>query len=186
MLRRNKKENTRTIFRHSSHAVHKKIIEMLEQQTNENLPQNCEDLQKLDDEAIYQVTNRIFCTVYAEIFANVPFSSHPILVSLQEENGIDMGAHHFDRFSAICIASFISKAMHQELLSYLMSDARRPVSVIVDGASDHMRHHYLVVLIQTLEHNRAMNYFYRLIPIGSDESAEGLYRAIIDAWFDEG
>ncbi len=58
--RKNKKENTDTIFRHSLHARHKKIIEMLQQQTNETIPQNCEDLHKLDDKAIYQVINRFF------------------------------------------------------------------------------------------------------------------------------
>ena len=45
---------------------------------------------------------------------------------------------------------------------------------------------FLVALIQTLEEYRVVNYFYSLIPIPSDESAESLKTVVLKKFEDDG
>ena len=52
------------------------------------------------------VTQKMFRTVYFEVKYNLPFSSHPSLVTLQLLNGITFGTHHRSADYAIKITEF--------------------------------------------------------------------------------
>lgn len=133
-----------------------------------------------------QVTSRMFRTVYTEVFLNLPFDSHGAMVLLREANGLDMGSHHYGRTSAIKMINFISETMHANLIMYLtksdQAKNKKPISLIVDSSTDPRQRHFFAVLFQTLEEGKPVVYFYKLIELSSDESAQGLFNVISEEW----
>jgi hypothetical protein len=79
------------------------------------------------------------------------------------------------------ITQFISDEMHDRLVTHIMN-TDYPISVILDSATDSKQNHYMVVLLHTLEDNKPHTYFYRLLQVGSDESARALMHIIQTAW----
>jgi len=61
-----------------------------------------------------------------------------------------------------------------------------PVSIILDGSTSTDVVHYLVVLFQTLESNRLIVYFYRLIKLGVQETARAQLAALLEAFTEDG
>ena len=109
---------------------------------------------------------------------------HAALVQLQEANGVNMGHRFVGRYGASAMVEFISKTMKNDfILSVTQSNS--PLAIIVDGSSDLVKQHYLVVLLQTVLDGQPTVVFYGLIPIGVDESAKGLYNAIMSVWEEE-
>ena len=69
--------------------------------------------------------------------------------------------------------------MHNRLLDHIRSSPY-PISIIVDGSTDISNNHLLAILIQTLEDEMPMNYYYALVKLQTDESAESQTQALID------
>ena len=69
--------------------------------------------------------------------------------------------------------------MHEILLTNLVKYSDIPISTILDSSTDNSGRHYLIVLFQTLEEERPIVYFYRLIHLDMDESADGLCNSLI-------
>ncbi|CAG7729801.1 unnamed protein product [Allacma fusca] len=55
----------------------------------------------------------------------------------------------------------------------------RPLSIILDTATDSMGHGHLVVLCQTLENDEPKIYFYKLICMGADLTSDGFLRTLL-------
>ena len=53
-------------------------------------------------------------------------------------------------------------------------------------STDTRQKHYLVVLFQAIENNTPKVYFYRLLPIGEDETAVGLLNVMKEAFQQDG
>jgi hypothetical protein len=119
----------------------------------------------------------MFRTVFVEVKLNLPFLAHPKMISLQKMNGLNMGNLHATQFSANTITIFISNVMHEALIDHII-EFNSPLSLIVDGSTDNPKH-FLVVLIQTMEDFHPVVYFYKLIQIPSDESAQSLSNILI-------
>ena len=183
-LKRHKDDNRQMIQEHTGSSGHVKILNQLKEASESQIPtlfENIHEAWSEHDGGVLKVTSRMFRTVYAETKLNIPFVSHGALVQLQELNGVDMGIKFRHRTQVPTIVEFISNDMHETLISYIMSEPR-PISIMVDEATNTRQEHFLVVLFQTLEKGVPMTYFYRNIQLGSDESARGLFNSITQAW----
>ena len=133
------------------------------------------------ENAKYGVTARMFRVVYFQVKLNFPLMHHNEFVKLFKLNNVAMGTRHYERTKATDMADFISKSMNKELLQAI-KNSDTPVSIITDAATDKSQNHYLVVLLQIIENNAPKVVFWRLLDVGSDESAEGLLIILIKAF----
>lgn len=167
--------NTNMLNDHAKSPVHLGIVERLKVKREKRLAtvvNAAEKKKEAEENGKYQVTANMFKVSYASIRANIPFMSHNLIVNVVKSIGGNLGVHHYESTSAVRMAEVISKEMHETLRKSLISK-KFPMSIILDGTTDMGLHHYLVVLIQTLEDNRPVMYFYKLIELVADESAEG-------------
>lgn len=175
------------IREHSKNQGHLAIIQKLQEAKERKLDREFEAIQAEEasrDNHFLEATSRMFRTVYVAAKKNIPFMSHPDLVRLQQLNGLNLGNHHFERTSATRMVETISKGMHRNIINHMLSISS-PVSIILDGSSDSNGQHYLIVYFQAIEDNTPVMYFYKLIPTSTDESAEGLYTCLTDAFKNE-
>lgn len=186
-LKPTKKANSDAINEHPNTPSHLAVIAKLKEQQKNVLPEAMADVQALEEakeNKLYQVTANMMKTVYAEVRMNVPFMYHPYLVELLNLHGVNVGFHHFDKTGATRMMAVISMEMHLTLLKTI-KEKNYPCSLIVDTSTSIGLYHYLTVLIQTLENERPVIYFYRLIEVGEDSSADGLLRALKGAIYSE-
>ena len=106
------------------------------------------------------------------------FNQHETIVALQKVHGINFATHYSGVNSPVQITHSISLQFYERFINNLLWNNEN-ISVILDSSSDLKRKYYLTVLFQTIEDNRVILYFYRLIPLGSDEIANGLYTELI-------
>lgn len=187
ILKKTKEENREIIQKHSNIPGHKAIIDKLMLLKKETLPQDFQNIQIQEQEAnnhYLEVTMRMFRTVYIEIKRNIPFEAHSALVDLQKFNGIDMGFHHFSRKSATTMTEVMSNLMHETLMKHLVAK-NSPVSIILDGSTDISRTHNMIVYFLAVEDHTPVMYFYKLIECSLDQSANGFFIALKDAFSKE-
>ena len=130
------------------------------------------------ENAVYAATNRRFRSIHTLTKRGWSIESHDDLISLQRANGLPMGTHYINYAGAVKMLKFVYHDDHDTLIDFIMQEVK-PLSLIVDAATDSMKNHYLVVLFQTLEHNAPVVNFYKNIPIGSNESAKALRDKIV-------
>ena len=182
-LKTSLKANSNAINDHPKSAAHLNVISKLKELQKDSLPDVMASVQSLEEEKdnqLYQITAMMMKTVYAEVRMNVPFMYHPYLVELITLHGAKTGTHHHDKNGAIRMMNLMSSEMHQTLLKTL-KEKNYPCSLIVDTSTSIGLYHYLTVLIQTLENERPVVYFYRLIEAGADSTAGGLLTVLKNA-----
>ena len=130
-----------------------------------------------DDNLILKPTSNFFRTVYTMVRANIPFESIKHLVNLQEIHGVELGKLYQNIPGVHDMTLTISEVMKNKLFEFLKKN-NNPLSLIID-ASD-AGYHYLSVMIQTIENNRPVVYFYELIKLTADESGKGLFNSLIE------
>lgn len=175
-LRTTKKKNTDQINEHPKTNGHFSVIEMLKEEQKNRLPKIMTTVQETEEQRhneINKITANMMKTVYAEVRMNTPFQYHPFMVELLKLHGVNVGYHHYDKNGAQRMSAVISSEMHKTLLEALVKN-NYPCSLIIDGSTSIGLYHYLTVLLQTLENERPVVYFYRLIDVGQDSSATGL------------
>lgn len=179
-------KNRDIISGHAGSKTHLSIVEILKKGNQKRLRTDFEVIRReneSNDNNRLKVTSRMLRTVYVSNRLTMPFSSHSGLVTLQELNDIDMGRHHYERTSCTRITEFISRKMHETLITSLL-EKNVPISIIIDGSSDTSRIHYLIMYFQTIEKDYPVIYFYRLLEV-NDETSLGLFNLIKNAWESE-
>ena len=173
------KDNYNLITRHYNSKYHKEVIRILAEQTQLSLSNKFVEAQnKIDnDNLILKPTSNFFRTVYTMVRANIPFESIKHLVNLQEIHGVDLGKLYQTNKGVHEMTLTISEVMKNKLIDFLKKN-NNPLSLIIDAAE--AGYHYLSVMIQTIENNGPIVYFYELIKLTSDESGQGLYNSLID------
>lgn len=182
ILKKSKEENRELIKKHSTIPGHKAIIDKLIALKKDF--QNIQIDQQKQNNNYLEVTMRMFRTVFIEVKRNIPFDAHNALVDLQILNGLDMGFHHFSRKSATTMTEVISNLMHETLMKHLVSK-NSPVSIILDGSTDLSRTHSMIVYFLAVEDHTPVMYFYKLVECSLDQSAEGFFKALKDAFSKE-
>ena len=134
--------------------------------------------QDTGENAVYAATNRRFRSIYTLAKQGWSLRSHNELIKLQRANGLPMGEHYINYPGAIKMLKFVYHDNHEKLIDTIMNSGH-PISLITDAATDNVRNHYLAVLFQTLEHGAPVVYFYKLIPLGSNENAKALLNKIV-------
>ena len=176
------------INHHGYHKVHKEVIEVIKKKTIKSYGSTILNLQRKKAEEQQSEKQKplvsMLKTVYTEAKLNLPFSAHSAVVDLQKSNGADLGYHHFSRATAAKMVHFMSLNMHETMIKYV-TEQDNPISIIVDAATDARQHHYLTILLHTIEDGSPMVYFYGNVMLTDDESANGLYKAIIKRWSEE-
>ena len=180
--------NIKKLREHSKTAVHVAVINYLKTTKAKTLADEFKEAERKQNDrdlGKYRATANMLRIVYTEVKLNIPLTSHQTLIQLISTTGGEVGIHHYERTSATRMAKFISDIFHQNLVNYILkSDG--PWSIICDGSTDAWQNHYLVVLLQGIEENLPKVYLYRLILIGSDETAQGLLDLIVDAFGSDG
>ena len=177
-------KNQEIISKHSHTTMLQKFITVLQSRKQESIVEGFKEATERQNEEtndVFRVTALMFRLVFAEVMLNIPLASHPKLVDLMQQNGADMGYHHYDRRSTQRIVDFISNSMHRELLKTLNENSP-DVSIILDGSTDPRQNHYLIVFLQAVEEYKPVVYFYRLIPLSMDETAEGLLKTLQESF----
>lgn len=98
---------------------------------------------------------------------------------MQKLNGIDLGTHHYERSGWTSMTNHISEQMHEILIDTLIK-AEMPISVI-DDSTDKGNVHFKIVHFQTIENDRPVIYFYKLIETKSETGSAG-FEALEIAW----
>ena len=169
-------------------GTHKQVISYLKNKKQKMITKQFEEAEKKQSATYcdkYCVTAIMFRIVYAAVKLNIPLMHHRDMVQLIHSSGGSVGYHHFEHTSALKMGTLISETFHQQLIDYILqSDS--PRSIICDAATDPRQNHYLSVLLQGIEDNLPKVYFYRLILLGSDETAEGLLQVLLKAFDEDG
>ena len=139
--------------------------------TDEQLRQDAEN------NGFFKAQNGFFRNCFTAAKLYLSFEAHPALLTLEKMNGLNMGTHFRDAAYAQKGQMFISQMMHENLVKYL-KDEQPPVGLMIDESTDLSQHKYLVVLLQAPEKNIATVYFYKLLKIGSDETAPGIFNIV--------
>ena len=122
-------------------------------------------------------TAAMFKIVFTETKAFVPFNSHDIVTGLIDSLGVKLGTHSLTRKAPPVYLREISKEYQRTLLEYLQKE-KPPMSLILDSAMDSVGIEHVALLLQTLEYDKPVVYFLRLVKIGVDTTAEG-YKTLI-------
>ena len=184
------KRNVERILTHSNTKVHQLIVNELIKEKEMNLPDEFKLANRLQNEKsndYYKVTASMMRLVYLEVKINIPLGSHKYLVQQNELAGAPMGYHHYDHITARKMALFISNHMLKIFLDQLKDDSSwTPISIICDGSTDAHQAHYFIVFFQTVIDNKSHIIFYRLLKLGSDETANGLLNTLVSSFQNDG
>lgn len=180
------KKNQETISNHAKSVIHANIISRLKVEAAKRqrieISQN-EQTEEMNDYERLLITARMFRSVYVLNKLSLPYSDHAGLAMLQKNNGLDMGYHHYERTGCTKMSQFMSDIMHEILIEYL-TENKMPISIIVDDTTDLSTVHYKIVYFQTMEDNRPVIYFYKLIELKA-ETGEAHFEAVRSAWGNE-
>ena len=101
------------------------------------------------------------------------------MVQLQEGHKVDMGTGCASFFTHRNMGASIGKSMHDRLILFFKK-SQAPLSIVVDATTDTSNNHVLAVIIQTTENEVPVQFFYALLQIGSDETAEAQTALLVD------
>ncbi|XP_031639159.1 E3 SUMO-protein ligase KIAA1586-like, partial [Contarinia nasturtii] len=181
-----KKKNQETLSEHAKSKAHANVISKLQQDAAKKQRTSFlqgEEAEETKDNNYLEVTARIIRTVFVINKLSLPFSDHAALISLQQLNGLSMGWHHFDRTACTKITADISAYMHDTLINSLIQN-EMPISIIIDDSTDAGNVHFKIVYFQTIESDRPVIYFYKLIELSAGTGIGG-FQAITSAWESE-
>jgi len=134
------------------------------------------ELQALSD--LELSTARTILTSVAE-----SFEQHPTLMTLVEYYGITDIQHHRNVRSPAIFIKYVSNDMQETLVKHLEStELLVPMSIIVDTSTDRIGQDYLVVLVQSLENDKPVVYFFGIYIMGVDVSSKGYKEVILNAF----
>ena len=169
--------NEKEIRDHEKNPTHLKLKERLkEDQQNAGLFNDISYIEK----SRTLITSKVMLSVYSAVkHMGASFQSMEHLVDLQEINGLDMGSQCKTAATLTNMAASISKTMHNRLITSLQQSSS-PISIIVDGSTDKSNKHLLAVLFQTLEEDVPVTYYYGLLELKTDETAEGQTDVLMD------
>ena len=192
-LKSNRKRNHEAIRTYSANLNHQAILRDLKEMSKRSIQTSFLSAQEKANEKenqLYTVTANMMRTVFVETMLNYPISSHNSLVDLMKINGASMGYHHYERTSANRMLRLISNVMHDNFISFLRTNYEGidnpSLAITLDGSTDRHQNHCLIVYLQAIEENRPVMFFYHLLAIGTDETAEGLLNVLKAAFEEDG
>ena len=124
--------------------------------------------------------NNQFLTAFQEAKLRMSYKSHEGLTKLQAVNGCNMGRlHRTDKGSKIERLTMCKRYRHN--LKSFLQHYNGPVGVMLDESVDASHKSQMIVYIQGVEQNQPYVWYYRTIHV-TDATAEGLFKALTDAW----
>lgn len=173
----------KSIAAHPSSEWHQQLVDSEKTKKTASIMEamavaNGKALQNLN--VLQRSTARTITTVYAEIKMYIPFRSHETLVTFMEMQGLPISIHHRHQKTPPIIANLISSEFHQTLLSYILH-RNRPISIIMDTSTDSRGNDFLVMLFQTLEQDKPVVYYYKLVRVKGDVTALGYLNLVRQA-----
>lgn len=171
-----KKKNYGLIEFHHKSKYHRTIVQKLIEKKSKTLHNVFIEAQNKKETAnpVYQATAKMFRTVYGAIRMNLPFGSFGRLVELQKANGVELGSFFANDKGASKLMGVIYERMREILIEYLKKN-EKPLSLLIDTSTAGKQ--FMSVLIQTLENDRPVVYFYDLIELNS-ETGLSMYSAL--------
>lgn len=205
--------NLRKISLHSRKSSHLQSVEQEKLRLKSRISKTIQELQmkSIVCSKNYATAMRLL-DVYSSVKANIPFDRFPDIMQWLDGRNIAHGAHHRERTSVSRMVSHLSNEMNKILLDQLKNNRPKlkcnpssrcteeeqvqdrlnqklgtiPMSLLIDSLTDSSGNHVFVVLIQTLENDRVVVYYYKLLQVGFDETAEGYRDLITKQWNKDG
>ena len=177
--------NLKDISGHSTSVLHTTIVDKLIQFNIRDQNEFFDNAQRQEQvkHSELAVTMRLFQVIYSCIKAGVSFSKCEIIVELEKMHGVDIGSHFHYRVGFIRITRVIGDVFKTKLKNHLTC-TDYPLSLLVDTSNDNNHNKYLSVLIQTIEKDRPIVYFYRLLEL-KDETGAGMFDALFKAFHED-
>jgi hypothetical protein len=119
-----------------------------------------------------ETTIRVFRTMYTIAKQNRPFTDLPVVIELQELNGLNMGRVLHSNFSCANIVDHISKEMMNKIAQYIIEHNIK-ISVMVDESTTVSRKSVLVIRLRcTLnEDDPPLSFFWDLVELENTTAA---------------
>ena len=185
LMRSTKSRNRVAIRDHATSTGHLMVINGLKKRAAAEIPVRLFDAQKYagrEGTDLHATMNHFRAVFIAVCKHNVAFHAYEDMVLMMKLNGLDMGKHFGNRNGAAAITSFISEHMHEKLLKHII-DSQMDFGLIVDETTSKSHTKYFAVLIQGLEDERPITYFYRNIEIHSvTVTAQDLFKHLMEAF----
>ena len=170
--------NLRTINGHAKSGKHQEVIKALKAEGALGLEDMVAAMRrKVEMRNSEQKMTSMIRSIYAEARMNIPFASHKLVVNLQVLNGLDLGRRLTNHGDANKLTAFLSEQMHMQLVAYL-KDSGSNCAILIDESSDRRQRSFLVILLQVMEENTPVVYFYHLLQLSSNTTAQGLQGAM--------
>ena len=176
------KKNNELINNHFKDPRHIKVMQtyvIKKASTISDLYFTLQSRQDVGENSEYAATNRRFRSILTTAQEGWSLRSFKKLLKLQRINGLPVGDHYLHYRGVYKMLEFMYNEDHNKLIEHLMSDDNH-ISLIVDTATDITKTHYLIVLFQKLERHTPVVYFYKILRLGSDETAAGLRDTLIN------
>ena len=150
------------------HQEASEYVTSLQQAKNRRDVEAAERKVRENQKKFYRSTMDAMKLAWAELRAEVSFRSHPIFFEAVKDLGVNLGDYHANHYALRRYARAYSLGFHKRLLKHL-TEQNLPFSFMVD-ATTNRNVGFLVCLIQTLERDRPVLYFWRLIRLTRSES----------------
>ena len=175
--------NRATILGHVKTPIHQIIIRNLKLRKIARIRTMLGIAQKQSNEEVdFGPTLCLIRSAYFTFKVNLPFSSYNKLITLQILNKADCGTILHSRYAVVSAGALISKNIHIMLVEKIRRD-NIPFALIADESTSKNQAKYMVLLIQTLESDIPVVYFYRSIEIQTVFTpAEKLLKYILNAF----
>ena len=177
--------NRKAILDHATSTGHLMVINGLKKRVAAEIPLRLFDAQKnaAPEGTDLHATMNHFRAVYTAVGKhNVAFEAYDDMVLMMQLNGADMGRHFGNKDGAASITSFISEHMHGMLIKHII-ESQMDFGLIVDETTSKSHTKYFAVLIQGLEEDRPITYFYRNIEIKTvTVTAQDLFHHLMEAF----
>ena len=177
--------NRKAIREHATSTGHLMVINGLKKRVAAAIPSQLFDAQinSGPEGTDLHATMNHFRAVYIAVCKNnVAFRAYDDMVLMMQLSGADMGQHFGNHHGAASITSFISEHMHGMLIKHII-DSQMDFGIIVDETTSKSHTKYFAILIQGLEQDRPITYFYRNIEIKTvTVTAQDLFVHLLDAF----
>ncbi|CAL8117132.1 unnamed protein product [Orchesella dallaii] len=122
----------------------------------------------------------LFDVAFTLLHTNTALNNAPIWYSTLKKISADIGDSMHSRNTAFGMVNFIADTGSQDIIAYLIQKDE-PFTLILDGSSDALNNHYVIVYVQGLEGEVTSSYFLFLLTLRKRFTAEAYLEELLKA-----
>jgi hypothetical protein len=127
----------------------------------------------------YSATGKMMQIVYFMARHNIALmKSSETLKMIESVCGHKIANRHRERTSALRMLNSISRQFHRNLMVHLTARYKGPLSLSLDGSTDRVNKHHILVYIRAIENGHPVDYYYKDIELKTDQSGASHLNAL--------